>query len=292
LNEASRPTSSTRAFRFLERFGVFTRSRGKILFLSRHEILDDIAADLADGLSADFEPDRKLLIFCGIHKVFGPDVLRPGFKIGIQTEHYYDETGAFIGRRKWEIAQVLRFVRRCAAILEMNPGNRPIYDRLSAKDKAKIVYGPHIFPVEAPSYKEPSNQRAAFFGTLSDRRRAVLGQLDPSKFSHLKSGKFGDELVTSLEGYAAVLNIHFDPGLYTEAPRLLLAFKSGKPVVSEQLSSEWRSGVHYLPIEEFDGKTHLKEVYSAMAQRCTEDFAFQDYLIGLGLSHDQSKAST
>ena len=277
--------TSVQKLRFLERFGVFTRKRGNILFLSRHRILDDIASDLADGLASTFSPDRKLAIYVGLHKFFGPDVWRRGYRIGIQTEHYFDQEGDFIGRRKWEIPIVLKAVRKMDAVLEINPGNRPIYDALPIEERSKIVFGPHIFPQSAPGYANYKERKAIFFGTPSDRRRKILGALDQDKFHSLSGGHFGPDLVDAARRYAAILNIHFDAGVFTEAPKLLLALKSGKPLVSETLSSEWEPHVHYIPTAEFNEETDLKQVYDAMVHQCCDRFSLQGFLENLLAEH-------
>lgn len=270
--------TSVQELRFLERFGVFTRRRGNILFLSRHRILDDIASDLADGLASSFLPDRKLAIFVGLHKFYGPDIWRRAYRIGIQTEHYFDQEGDFIGRRKWEIPLVLKAVRRMDAVLEINPGNRPIYEALPIEERTKVVFGPHVFPQSAPAYANYQERKALFFGTPSDRRREIIGALDRDKFQTLSGGHFGPDLVSAARKYAAILNIHFDAGVFTEAPRLLLALKSGKPLVSEMLSSEWEPHIHYIPIADFNKETDLKRVYDAMALQCCERFSFQSFI--------------
>lgn len=263
---------------FLEKMGVFYRKRGKIQILSRHKILDDIASDLLDGLSTNYTLDRPVTTYCGIHKFFGPDVFRRGFKIGIQTEHYYDETGNFIARRNWEITQTLRFVRRCHAVLDLNPANWPIYERLPAREKGKITFGPYIFPTTSPKYRESLGTAAVFFGTDSGRRKSIMDSLDPGHFQRLRSGKFGSELVSELANYSAVLNIHHDDGIYTEAPRLLIALKAGKPLVSERLSSDWTPSVHYLLPANFTPDANLEEIFSAMAEQCCRRYSFQGYL--------------
>lgn len=258
--------------------GVFYRRRGKTQILSRHKILDDIAYDLLAGLSVDYEPPYLVTIFCGIHKFFGPDVFRRGFKIGIQTEHFYDEDGKFIARRSWEIPQVLRHVRRCQAILDLNPANWPIYQKLPPHEKAKISFGPHIFPANLPTYCASSSTNAVFFGTTSGRRKAVLERLDPRRFQQLKSGRFGADLISELSNFGAILNIHHDEGVYTEAPRILIALKAGKPLVSEKLSSEWTPGVHYLLPSDFTQDADLEGIFGAMADQCYRRYSFQLYL--------------
>lgn len=278
LSETLEQNTSQRTSTFLEKMGVFYQRRGNIQILSRHKILDDIATDLLAGLSVEFNPARRITIFCGIHKFFGPDVFRRGYKIGIQTEHFYDEGGKFIARRSWEIPQVLRFVRRCRAILDLNPANWPMYENLPAREKSKITFGPHIFPPVPPKFCPSIDDRAVFFGTSSGRRSRILESLDPQRFQRLKSSKFGAGLIAELSKFGAVLNIHHDEGIYTEAPRILIALKAGKPLVSEALSSEWKPGIHYLLPADFAPDANLEEVFDAMSDQCTRLYSFQRYL--------------
>ena len=66
---------------------VFQRQAGPLTFLSRHVMLDHLAWEILRGL-----PERcttaheRVRVFCGIHKGFGADGLRRGYKIAPQTD--------------------------------------------------------------------------------------------------------------------------------------------------------------------------------------------------------------
>jgi hypothetical protein len=153
-------------------------------------------------------------------------------RIGIQTEQIFDKTR----KRMWRAPKREdreAFVRAYDVILDLSPDNRYAYRFLPVDLRRKIRFGPHIFPdhdltgicVAAPPL---------FVGWLNDRRRAVLDRLREDRPIDTLSRKvFGAELDQQLARQGAILNIHFQDGVYSEYPRFLKACLAGKLVLSE-----------------------------------------------------------
>jgi len=276
--------------RLLERGGVFERRRGNLLILSRHKILDQVALDILNGLSDDFSLPQKTIVYIGTHKPFGWDYFRRGFKIGVQTEHFQDENAKPLVRFGIKFRKTVKSYARFDAILEMYTNNKPLYDTLPEEIRAKTTFGPFIFPTKAPEYSPEGDGKVIFFGTLaSEHRKNCVSRIPPEKLTVLTEVLFGNDLLEEITKHSAVLNLHFIEGVYTEYPRLVTALYAGKPVVSEELSSDLRPGVHYVLLEDLD-KTHdPKAIFENFAAKVTTEYSFEGYIQSLfdGLPKNQ-----
>ena len=109
---------------------LFTLRHGRLLFLSRHEVLDQFARDIASGLPEDLPLSRDVTVYCGVHRSFGLQWLRPGYKVAIQTEQLYDETGKELwgARSARNLDRIRTALRMAHRVLDLGPGNRKFYD--------------------------------------------------------------------------------------------------------------------------------------------------------------------
>jgi hypothetical protein len=216
-----------------------------VTFHHAHRVLEDFAQDLARGLSQPVSTPAD--VFVGIH-LMPPPPQTGRLRIGIQTEQILDKTR----KRMWRMPKREEreaFVRAYDAILDLSPDNRFAYRFLPVDLRRKIRFGPHVFPdhdltasyVDAPPL---------FVGWMNDRRRAVLDRLRVKRPVDTLSRKvFGGDLDQQLARQGAVLNVHFQDGIYSEFPRFLKACLAGKPVLSEPMSDPLIEGVHYLPLD-------------------------------------------
>jgi hypothetical protein len=260
---------------------MISRRYGAVTFLARTPILDQINADLIAGLSHAPDVLRPLRVFMGVHKGLGLWPLRGGFRLGIQTEQFYDEAGTPL----WalEKSKVRRGVRRygrlCHALLDLSESNRRFYEEHAPDLLPKLTFGPYIFPDTPPVFRSASQNSFAFFGaTGGDRRPVILGSLPEGKVDVLSEALFYEPLLDWLASHRGVLNVHFDTGTYTEAPRLLSALRAGKVVLSDPLSDVLREGLHYLALDADPTPEEASAVFAACAEHLCGNYSFKSYL--------------
>jgi hypothetical protein len=229
---------------------------------SGHRVLRDFAGDLARCITRPL--DKPVDVYVGVHAINRPaDTGR--FTIGIQTEQFLDRNG----QPMWRLPRE-RFRNRFATfydlLLDLSPDNAPAYDFLPPELRAKITFGPHIFP-DAPIAPQHQDAPPLFFGSLNDRRRSLLTQLQAeSPVEVAPHGTFGRPLDALIAAHGAVLNLHFREGEYSEYPRLLKAYLRGKPVLSEPLSPPLLPGVHYLPPDAQPTRTVTETLFANLAR--------------------------
>jgi hypothetical protein len=213
-------------------------------FYSTHEVLRDVARDLASTITRPLS--QPVDVHVGVHSIEPEKTGR--FRIGIQTEHFLDSNG----RKMWHVPR-LRFIRRYALyfdrVLDFSHSNKPVYDELPPELRAKVSFGPHIFP-ETPVEPDFRAAPPLFFGSINARRNLALRKL----LMHRPVGiaprwTFGEDLERLIAAHGSVLNLHYVDGLYSEYPRLLKAYLRGKPLVSEPLAAPLQAGRHYFDLK-------------------------------------------
>lgn len=262
-----------------------------VTFVTGHRVLDDVARDMARGLTRPAA--CRIRIDLGIHlpgklAEAAPDSPHDLF-IGIQTEQLLDETGAAL----WHHGQKDLICRRVAQydhVLDLSPLNAPIYQTLPDGPRSRITFGPHIFPHHAP-LAVVGQGPLVFFGTQCPRRTEILAGLRQAGIAVncLNWGKFGEALSGDLENASGILNIHFDNGIYTEYPRLLKALLAGKPVVSERLAAPLVAKTHYWPLEKAE-PADLAQCFDAMADLLCTHYSLQSLLDSLVSENQRAKA--
>lgn len=272
----------------------FEHRKGPLVFIAKQKVLAYLAEDLLTGLDPQLTINQRVLVFCGIHNGYHAHHWRRGYKLGIQTEQFLNQEGEQLWRYESFLPKVMKHLERFDQIIDINSSNKPVYDRLPSHIRQKIRFGPHIFPANAPAAKAASRSLAAFVGDGSGRRTPILASLEAKQRAELiKSELYGQPLLDELSPYAAILNIHYDRGSYTEAPRLLLALNAGKAVVSEPLSDDFIEGVHYLSLDHPLDSDQLAKVHQNFSTHVCSRFSFQQQLVTLGLAslpkakHDQ-----
>lgn len=245
-------------------------------------MLDHLAWEVLRGLPADLQTcHERVLVFCGVHKGFGLDWLRRGYKIAVQTEQMFDQNGKPLWGQSRKRARRLSFAARAAdLVLDLSPANRPFYEAHCPKALAagKICFGPYLFPSRPLAFDPNGDDSVAFFGSVGDGRRAgVIERIDGFRVRMLESGTFFDDLYRQVGACSAVLNVHFEDGVYTEAPRLLTSLYCGKPLVSEPLGRPFVSGEHYIPIEAY-GTVDNRAVFERLSRFVSDNLSFERFL--------------
>lgn len=256
-----------------------------VTFISPARVLSDFARDLADTLTAPLGAEVEVHV--GIHR---PDKLAseratapvdhpPALRIGLQTEHILDADGMPLWQ-SWHIGTVQAQVENYDVILDLSPPNHEVYDALPPDLQARVHLGPHIFPADAPAYAPVPGGPMVFFGGINPRRQRRIAKLQGRGLpvTVLPHATFGAELRQELTKAAAVLNIHFAPARYTEAPRILKAILAGKPLISEDLALPFLEGAHYLTLADANASdAQLQTSYEALASLCAQ-YSFPGFL--------------
>ena len=224
-----------------------------------------LAHDLADSLSIC--PEIQLNIHLGLHI----DTIKraEGINIGIQTEQLQDDAG----RQLWGV-KGLRSIRKnltnLDVLLEISKANRPVYEDLDLSEKSKIVVGPWIFSRES-SRQNPGDGHLVFFGNKNERRSRIIEEVRKlHSVKVLPRGTFGADLEKEIAQASAILNIHYCDGTYSEFPRILLALKYGKPLVSEVLADPLEAYNHYVPINGAGDTGAASRAFSGMSKFAVE----------------------
>ena len=245
-------------------------------------MLDHLAWEIIGGLPEDFTArHEQVAIFCGIHKGFGLRWLRRGYKIALQTEQMYDETGKPLWGQSAKRARRVALAARAAdLVLDLSAANRRFYEVYcpGALAKGKVRFGPSIFPSRPLPFDPDGDENVAFFGSIGDGRRAsVIKNIQGFRVRMLESGTFFDDLYRQVRGCSAVLNVHFEDGVYTEAPRLLTSLYCGKPLVSEPLGAPFVAGEHYIPIDAY-GAVENRAVFERLSRFVSDNLSFAGFL--------------
>jgi hypothetical protein len=120
-----------------------------------------------------------------------------------------------------------------------------------------------------------------FVGDLNERRQELLARLERNglAIARVPPNTFRRPLRTALSRASSVLNLHFAPGRYTEAPRILKAVLAGKPVISEDLADPFVRGQHYLPLDQATAaEAVLKACYDRMVSLLSAQYSLLGFL--------------
>ncbi|SDD81719.1 hypothetical protein SAMN05421538_102502 [Paracoccus isoporae] len=208
-------------------------------------ILTQVGRDICNGLRLDAA--QEMTMFIGA-QLFEPPPDTRGLRIGLQTEHFFDESGAALWSR-FPPRMIGAVIQRYDVLIEMSFCNAPLYAHLPPELRRKVAFGPYIYPDFQPDFR-PGTGRPVFFGTPTDRRKArIRGMRKRLKIDRMPRGTFSETLAGVLEPASAVINIHLKEGRYTEYPRMLSAYLNGKMVLSEPLASPLQMGVHYADLD-------------------------------------------
>jgi hypothetical protein len=230
-------------------------------FYTSHEVLRDVAHDIARTVTKP--PSQPVDVYVGVEDITKPP--KTGrFSIGIQAEQFFDANG----KRMWRVPRE-RFIRRYALffdqLLDLSYTNMTLYDQLAPELRAKVSFGPHIFP-EDPITPDAKPTPPLFFGSINARRNEVLRKL----LMHRPIGvaprwTFGAALDRMIAAHGSVLNLHFVEGQYTEYPRLLKAYLRGKPLLSEPLAAPLQAGKHYFDLKADPTPAATRALFKSLA---------------------------
>ena len=252
-------------------------STGAVAFFARHRVLAEVAKSLACGLQ---DPDSlpPTDVYMGMHHFRAP-LRRDRASLLIQTEHLLDQNGSpmWKDRRKFRLFKALR---RFDRVLDLSECNGPLYRAIPRVLRRNLTLGPHIFPDQRPEHR-PGPAPLLFFGALNPRRNAVLEQLRRHHPVDVLQGVYGTALDSQIARAAAVVNLHFANGVYSEYPRVLQAYLAGKALVSEQLSRLFTPGHHYILLKDAPvSLDHAAEMHARLGAEVAAHHRLSDLLRG------------
>lgn len=272
--KARRPNLRARNFPRRNKDDIYRIVKGNAELIAQSRVLIDFAADLVDCISDDWE--HPVLIVVGVDRMSAPiGEKRP--VIGIQTEHFVDANGQKLWSDFTE-RQVAIMLEGFTKVLDLSVHNTPLYQNLRVEQQAKLTFGPYIFPY-APVEFVNGGKPPAFFGWMKDRREQFINDLSQKIALEVYPKRtYGRRLQRKIAGVRAILNVHFHPGVYAEAPRLLKAYLAGKPVMTEELGKPFVMGRHVLPITSVPSEEEAKAVFEAFDEEIAMKYRFIDYL--------------
>jgi hypothetical protein len=246
---------------------------GDVRFYAKHQVLRELI--LLISQNAELLVHRRINVFMGIHHWTTDSMPNNALNIGIQTEQFFDENGL----KLWGSIPDSYLKAACLkfdVILDFSELNKSAYQNFDQYNR--VVFGPYIFPKKKIS---PSNIKASeicFVGALNDRREKIIFSLSNKYPIKLIVNEFGKQLNQSVSQSAAILNIHFQNGVYAEWPRILLAYINGKVVVSEDLGRPLIVGKHYCALDFDLNNVDFAEIHENIWQDFADNYSFADFL--------------
>jgi hypothetical protein len=241
----------------------------------------DHVADICRMLSMqlmELETKLPIHVYIGAHQWVFDSIPKRSINIGVQTEQYYDQNGKKLWAYRPSFFSYLLF-NKFDYLIDYSSFNYLAYGKV--KDSKRIIFGPYLFPEQNKSYIKSMNNLLLFVGDMSPRRQKLLNSIQPTrkKITFFKD-KFYEDLIPELNRCDGIINIHHQKGVYTEWPRILMAYTSGKVVFSEALGYPLISGKHYLPLEEMDSANEdVKEkIYQNFKEEIAAKYKFVNFL--------------
>jgi hypothetical protein len=191
--------------------------------------------------------ENQIAIYVGIHEWINDDINNGCTNIGIQTEQLFDVNQKKL--RGYTSSLLTKFyLNKFDYIIDLSDLNKPGYS-LSKSEVNRVIFGPYIFSHRDKHCKErgckANSSKLLFIGKPNERRNNILKEYYSTNDYELINGLFFNDLDEKIQESTGLINIHYEDGIYTEWPRLLLAFENNKITYSEKLSAPLKLGYHY-----------------------------------------------
>lgn len=266
---------------------------GNIGFFAKSPPLIDLAKMISEDLNC--ENATALNVYVGIHQWRHDKLPRSRVNIGVQTEQYFDQNG----KRLWGLRSDFDphiYVAKFDVVLDLSRFNAKAYERVKGIDK--VLFGPYIFPQSERQFKGPESDEIVFIGTNKYRRTSIIAAMKLQTDWNIKviSDQYFDQSRSTIEKCIGLLNVHYQEGVYAEWPRILMAYKSGKPLLSEPLGEPMDEGVHYYGLDQdvsmLDGISVFGRINADIATKYRFiDFLSQAHLVKTVSVWGESKAA-
>ena len=246
---------------------------GDVRFYAKHKILRELLLLILQ--QSEIPSNLSINVFVGIHQWIDDFLPRNVLNIGIQTEQFFDANG----QKLWGTIRQSHLRLMCLkfdVILDFTEFNSPAYQNFNKY--CKVVFGPYIFPNDKvlPSNKKTTD--ICFVGAINERRERIISALSSEYSIKVIQNEFGDQLNQRVCECAGILNIHFQDGVYTEWPRILLAYLNGIIFISEDLGHPLVEGRHYLSIHSDLSRFSVSEAHENIWNDLAVRYSFSGFL--------------
>jgi len=196
--------------------------------------------------------------------------------IGIQTEQFFDANGLQL----WGSLPEDHLKVACLkfdAILDFTKFNEPASKNFDKYNR--VVFGPYIFPNKKLNSKKEDSSEIYFVGALNDRWRKIISDMSSLYSINVIKNEFGEKLNEALSRSAAIFNIHFQDGICTEWPRILLAYVNGKFLISEELGYPLIAGHHYYLLGSNLNEMNFAEIHKNIWEDFAIKYSFSEFVV-------------
>jgi len=244
-----------------------------VRFYAKHQVLRELI--LLISKQAEVFVHQRINIFVGIHHWIANALPSKALNVGIQTEQFYDAYGL----KLWGSLPENHLKAACLkfdVILDFSEFNKPAYKNFDKYNR--VVFGPYIFPSKKIIHKKENASEVHFVGALNERRQKIISDISKLYTIKVIKNEFGEKLNKTLSGSAGILNIHFQNGVYTEWPRILLAYANGKILISEELAYPLISGRHYYPLGSELNEMNSSQIHENTWQDFAGKYSFSEFI--------------
>lgn len=235
---------------------------------AKHKVLKELAR-LLEFKDPPNPSNRSINIFVGAHEWLYDYLPITQINIGIQTEQFFDRNG----NRLWGMfsdSSLAVLKAKFDLIIDLSFANSKIY---AEQDLEFVEFGPYIFPSSSKAFISSPAGSLIFMGAMNQRRKSALEKYQRQyNIQCVSVNTFGDDLDRQIKLSSAVLNIHFEEGIYTEYPRILLSYLNGKPVISEMLDYPMIPDKNYILIGDHFDSAKAKKIFQCFSKEIADNF--------------------
>ena len=252
----------------------FVAETGRCRFYAKSYTLKDICSMMAEGMVVPASAPC-VNVYVGVHQWITDRLPNDAFNIGIQTEQLFDTNGRKLWGRTSPYLAII-YMSKFDLVIDLNLPDAKAYPVWAFWGNLK--FGPYLFSGRRVESLPSNDVSVLFIGTPNERRMAKIAETSAYYPVITLSKTTFNEADASLKRSAALLNIHYRKGVYTEWPRLLMAYLSGKIMVSEELTAPLQSGVHYLPIGAPIDDENVRIIFDNIKKDIADNYRFDSLL--------------
>lgn len=249
----------------------FVAEVGHCRFYAKSYTLRDICSMMAEGIVVPASAPR-VNVYVGVHQWITDRLPNDAFNIGIQTEQLFDINGRKLWGRTSPFLAII-YMSKFDLVIDLNLPDAKAYPVWAFWGNLK--FGPYLFSGRTVETLPAKDVSVLFIGTPNERRMAKIAEISTYYPVITLSKTTFNEADASIKRSAALLNIHYRNGVYTEWPRLLMAYLSGKILVSEELTAPLQPGVHYLPIGSPIDDENVRLIFKNIKTDIADNYRFE-----------------
>lgn len=250
---------------------------GLYRFYAKSVVLSDLALMMVNNLEISGN-GYPVNIFVGVHQWIDERLPLECINIGIQTEQFADASGRKLWGRTSPFLPLI-YLSKFDVVIDLNIPDARAYPSWAFWGHS--VFGPYLFSGRRVDPVYGVEDFLLFIGTPNVRRDAQIQKFSSFYRIHSLSRCSWRDADEHIRKCSALLNVHYSKGLYTEWPRFLMAYLSGKILVSEELDLPLKSGIHYLPIGSVIDHALTEEIFRNIERDIAQRYRFDVLLSSL-----------